>query len=46
MLERARFSFAMANAHPNVIKKASYKTLSNEEQGVEHILQQLLDQLG
>ena len=42
MLERAAFSFAMANAHPRVLEKARYKTLSNEEQGVEHVLEQLL----
>ncbi len=45
MLARADFSFAMANAHPNVHEAARYKTLSNDQQGVEHVLEQLLNQL-
>jgi len=45
MLARAEFSFAMANAHPNVLHAARYQTLSNDEQGVENILEQLLQQL-
>lgn len=46
MLERAEFSFAMANAHPNVLLKARYRTASNEERGVEQVLERLLEQLG
>ncbi|WP_411031700.1 HAD family hydrolase [Spongiimicrobium sp. 3-5] len=42
MLGRAHFSFAMANAHPNVLKAANYRTLSNDEFGVEKVLEQLL----
>lgn len=42
MLELAKYSFAMANAHPNVKKVANYTTLSNDENGVEHILEQLI----
>ena len=42
MLALADFSFAMQNAHPNVKKAANYTTLSNDENGVEHILQQLV----
>lgn len=42
MLALADFSFAMENAHPNVKKIANYKTKSNEEQGVEIVLEQLL----
>ncbi|UOB19462.1 HAD family hydrolase [Abyssalbus ytuae] len=42
MLEHAHFSFAMENAHPNVIKAANYKTKSNNEKGVEFILEKLL----
>ena len=42
MLERAAFSYAMANAHPNVLRKARFRTLSNDEGGVEHVLEQLL----
>ncbi len=45
MMERAAYSFAMANAHPNVHRAARYKTLSNNEMGVERILEQLLGQL-
>ncbi|HSR61755.1 MAG TPA: HAD family hydrolase [Robiginitalea sp.] len=45
MLELADYSFAMANAHPNVLKAARYRTASNEEQGVEQVLQRLLSQL-
>jgi hypothetical protein len=42
MLDRAAFSYAMANAHPNVLQKARFQTLSNDEGGVEHVLEQLL----
>ncbi len=42
MIGKAKYSFAMANAHPNVIEAANYKTKSNEEYGVEEILEQLL----
>lgn len=45
MMEKAAYSFAMANAHPNVLKAARYKTVSNNEMGVERILEQLLAQL-
>lgn len=42
MLTCADFSFAMANAHPNVKKIARYTTKSNDEFGVELVLEQLL----
>ncbi|PCJ96937.1 MAG: haloacid dehalogenase [Flavobacteriaceae bacterium] len=42
MLACADYSFAMANAHPNVLKVANYKTLSNDENGVEYILEHVL----
>lgn len=42
MLELSDYSFAMANAHPNVKQIAKYETLSNDEFGVEHILEQLV----
>jgi Cof subfamily protein (haloacid dehalogenase superfamily) len=42
MLDRAVFSYAMANAHPKVLQKARFQTLSNDQGGVEHVLQQLL----
>lgn len=43
MLALGEFSFAMANAHPNVKSKARYTTKSNSEEGVEHVLDQLLE---
>ncbi|MBU2998183.1 Cof-type HAD-IIB family hydrolase [Cellulophaga baltica] len=43
MLELADYSFAMENAHPNVIKTANYKTTSNDNYGVERILEQLIN---
>ena len=42
MLELSEYSFAMANAHPNVLKTAKYQTSSNNDFGVERILEQLL----
>lgn len=43
MLGLATFSYAMENAHPEVKKVANYSTKSNEENGVEYILAQLID---
>lgn len=42
MLALSNYSYAMANAHPNVKKAARYITKSNDEEGVEVILEQLL----
>ncbi len=42
MLALADFSFAMENAHPNVKKAASYSTSSNDNYGVEKILEKLI----
>jgi len=42
MLALADHSFAMANAHPNVKAVANYQTLSNNEFGVETVLEKLL----
>ena len=42
MLALSDYGFAMANAHPNVKKAAKYSTLSNDENGVEHILKLLI----
>ncbi len=42
MLALADFSFAMANAHPNVMKAANYRTASNDDFGVERILEKLV----
>ncbi|WP_066219274.1 HAD family hydrolase [Formosa haliotis] len=42
MLSRAYFSYAMENAHPNVKEAARFETKSNNDQGVEFILEQLI----
>jgi Cof subfamily protein (haloacid dehalogenase superfamily) len=42
MLGKAKYSFAMENAHPNVLKVANYQTTSNDDFGVERVLEQLL----
>ncbi|TLP71770.1 HAD family hydrolase [Maribacter sp. ACAM166] len=42
MLALSDYGFAMDNAHPNVKKVAKYRTLSNDENGVEHILKLLI----
>ena len=42
MLRLAHFSYAMENAHPNVKREANFKTKSNDEAGVETILEHLL----
>jgi len=43
MLALADFSFAMENAHPNVKEIANYSTSSNNDFGVERILEKLLN---
>lgn len=43
MLSRANFSFAMENAHPNITKAAKYQTKSNNDYGVERILEKLVE---
>ncbi|MGB5238420.1 MAG: HAD family hydrolase [Flavobacteriaceae bacterium] len=43
MLARADYSFAMANAHENVMAAARFSTSSNDDRGVEKVLQTLLD---
>jgi len=42
MLSKATYSFAMENAHPNVLEVANYKTSSNDNYGVEKILEKLI----
>ena len=42
MLALADFSFAMENAHPNVKEIANYLTTSNDDFGVERILEKLV----
>lgn len=43
MLENAHFSFAMENAHPIVKATAQYTTKSNDNFGVEHVLNSLVE---
>ena len=42
MLHRAHFSYAMQNAHPNVKAIANFETSSNNDFGVENVLEELL----
>ncbi|MCW5517298.1 HAD family hydrolase [Muriicola sp. Z0-33] len=42
MMALAEFSFAMANSHANVLKIANFRTDSNNEFGVEKVLDKLL----
>lgn len=44
MLENAYFSYAMANAHPKVKETAKFVTKSNNDFGVELVLQKLLEE--
>jgi len=43
MLKKAKFSFAMENAHPDVLQIANYKTLSNDNLGVETVIGKLIE---
>jgi len=43
MLQRGAFSVAMENAHPNVKAVAKYTTKSNTNEGVEHVLDRLIE---
>lgn len=43
MLELAYYSYAMENAHANVKKLAKFSTKSNDNQGVEFILEQVIN---
>ncbi len=42
MLKSAHFSYAMENAHPMVKETANYTTKTNDENGVEFILSQII----
>ncbi|KZS39768.1 haloacid dehalogenase [Aquimarina aggregata] len=42
MMSQATYSFAMQNAHPNVKAIANYSTKSNNENGVEYMLQKMI----
>ena len=41
MLSLSDYSFAMANAHPNVKKVARFETLGNNAYGVEVVLERI-----
>ena len=43
MLEVAKFSFAMKNAHEEVKKTAHFMTESNSNLGVEKIIEQVIN---
>lgn len=45
MFEQAKYSIAMANSHPNLLEKATHTTLSNNEYGVEKVLEKLIRDL-
>ena len=45
MMPHAYFTYAMANAHPDLKKLCRFETLSNDEDGVMYIVRQLLDSL-
>lgn len=45
MLELVDYSYAMENAHPNVKKVANHKTSSNNDYGVERVLEKLVTPL-
>ena len=45
MMALADHSFAMENAHPNVVQAARYRAGSNDNLGVERVLEELLRQL-
>ena len=42
MLQQAGYSFAMANAHPDIRRAARFQALSNEENGVLRVIEQML----
>lgn len=43
MLKKAKYSFAMENAHKDVKEIANYKTLSNNNLGVELVIKKLIE---
>ncbi|NIJ44715.1 hypothetical protein FHR24_001154 [Wenyingzhuangia heitensis] len=43
MLKKAKYSFAMENAHPDVKEIANYQTLSNDHLGVETVINKLIE---
>ena len=43
MLALADFSFAMGNAHPDIVTAANFQTTNNDDFGVERVLERLLE---
>jgi hydroxymethylpyrimidine pyrophosphatase-like HAD family hydrolase len=43
MLEKAHYSYAMANAHPDIKKIARFIAKSNDENGVVEILSEITE---
>lgn len=46
MLKCAKYSYAMANAHPDVKAVANYETETNDNNGVELVLENLISESG
>lgn len=44
MMEQAKYSFAMGNAHADIKEKAQYMTKTNDEDGVVYILNLLTEE--
>ena len=42
MMKQGYFSYAMANAHPDLKAISNFETLSNDEDGVLYIIRQLI----
>jgi len=45
MLDRGHYSFAMGNAHPSVVEAARFRTKSNDEWGVELVLEKIIQDI-
>jgi Cof subfamily protein (haloacid dehalogenase superfamily) len=45
MIRQAHFSFAMANAHPQIREAARFQAKSNDDEGVVSVLEQVLESL-
>lgn len=45
MMQEAKYSFAMANAHKDIKELAKYDTASNDNNGVEKVIKELLEAL-
>ena len=43
MLALADFSFAMGNAHPDIVAAANFQTTNNDDFGVERVLERMLE---